>query len=338
MADPFDVLRLPVVPLSPRAEFAGDLRRRVARELDPTLERAGERATVSAYLCVSGALAAIDFYKAVFGAVEEFPPLVGPDGRVGHCELRIGESTFAIADEYPEEGARSPLLMGGTSVQLRLQVPDADAVFDRAVAAGAEVLRPVAVQPYGERAGKIRDPFGHNWFITTVVEQLSVADVAMRFEDQGYELRTTGTPGGEPAEPSGTSGHEPHEPHEPHEHAAPLGPHDAGQIFYFTFGVADGDRARRFFGRLFDWEIQPGSMPGGYHVANLTPPGGLHGGEPEPRLSLYFRVDDIQAAVARVRELGGQADEPVLYASGWSASCRDDQGLEFHLSEAAPGY
>ncbi len=282
------------------------------------------------YLCAQDALRAIEFYKTVFGAVEEFPPLVGPDGKVGHSELRVGQSKFAVADEYPEEGVLSPLTLGGTPVQLTLHVPDVDVVFARAVAAGATVVRPVSEQPYGERAGKIRDPFGHNWFISTVIEDLEPTEIAERFSGQGYELQTSdessvGGDGG--ADPSGPTGP-----------TRPLGPTDTGQLFYFTFGVADGNRARDFFAGLFGWEIRDGHMPGAFHIANPTPPGGIAPGAAAPTIDLYFRVDDIQAAVSRVRQLGGQADEPVLYASGWSATCHDDQGLAFYLSEPAPGY
>lgn len=118
------------------------------------------------YLCAADAARAIEFYKEVFGASEEAVPMVMPDGRIGHAELRIADSVFMIADEWPAEDVRSPLALGGTSVQLTVYVDDVDAVFARAVAAGAHVWRPVA-EAHGERVGKVRDPFGHNWFIAT---------------------------------------------------------------------------------------------------------------------------------------------------------------------------
>src|SRR5262249_25130571 len=136
--------------------------------------------TVTPYLCARDAAAAIRYYKDVFGARELGETFVGPDGRVGHAELQIGTSTFMIADEYPDGGVLSAATLGGPCVQLGLQVEDVDAVFERAVAAGAEVLRPVSLQFYGERAGKIRDPFGHNWFITTPVETVSREEMAKR--------------------------------------------------------------------------------------------------------------------------------------------------------------
>lgn len=344
--DPLDALRLPARPLAPRPAFALELRDRIASRLageSPTIEAGPGRRhvpvsvggettmTVTPYLSAADALAAIAFYQDVFGAELAFPPFIGPDGRVGHSELRIGGTTIMLASTYPEELVIDPLEVGGTTVQLRLEVPDADAVFDRAVQAGATALRPVSDQPYGERAGKIRDPFGHNWFISTVVEQLSAEELNQRLEPLGFVPADAGDPGEAAADPSvAVAG-----PHQPDRR---LGPTDPGQLFYFTFEVADGARAEAFFRHLFDWEIMAGSQPGGYHIANPTPPGGIAGGAAQTGVTLYFRVADIQAAVARVRQLGGQADDPVLWASGWSAACRDDQGTPFTLSEPAEGY
>jgi uncharacterized glyoxalase superfamily protein PhnB len=288
--------------------------------------------TVTPYLCAADALGAIAFYQEVFGAELAFPPFIGPDGRVGHSELRIGGSTIMLASTYPEELVIDPLESGGTTVQLRLEVPDVDAVFDRAVQAGATVLRPVSDQAYGDRAGKIRDPFGHNWFIATPVEQLSAEELNRRLEPMGFAPAGSETTRDEPAADALAATGGPHHPDRR------LGPTDPGQLFYFTFDVVDGARAEAFFGRLFDWEIMAGSQPGGYHIANPTPPGGIAGGAGQAGVTLYFRVADIQAAVARVRELGGEADDPVLWTSGWSAACRDDQGTPFTLSEPAEGY
>jgi len=178
--DPLDALRLPSRPLAPRPAFAAELRSRIEREL------LGPAAAVTPYLCAADALAAIEFYQQVFGAELTMGPLIGPDGRVGHSELRIGGSTVMLASTYPEELVIDPLEAGGTTVQLRLQVPDVDAVFARAVEAGATVLRDVADQPYGDRAGKIRDPFGHNWFIATVVEDLSAQQLNERMAPLGF--------------------------------------------------------------------------------------------------------------------------------------------------------
>ena len=112
---------------------------------------------VSPYLIVDGAAAAIDFYASVLGATERMR-MGGPDGKVGHAELELGQSVIMLADEHPEVGALGPKTVGGTPVSLHVYVEDVDSVFERAIAAGAEVLRPVEDQFYGDRLGasKIR--------------------------------------------------------------------------------------------------------------------------------------------------------------------------------------
>jgi len=135
--------------------------------------------TATAYLIVNGAARAIDFYKQAFGATEGIR-LAGPNGKVGHAEIKIGDSHIMLADEFPECDARSPQAFGGSPVSLLLYFEDADAVTARAVSAGAKVLRPVQDQFYGDRAGTIVDPFGHKWTIATHKEDLSVEEVQKR--------------------------------------------------------------------------------------------------------------------------------------------------------------
>lgn len=106
---------------------------------------------------------------------------------------------------------------------------------------------------------------------------------------------------------------------------------------YFTIPVADVERARRFYGGLFGWQFAADADERYAHVTNTTPPGGLNRGEAAPP-QVWFRVGDIRAAVARLRQLGGHAEEPQESPSGWSAACRDDQGSRFNLWQAAPGY
>lgn len=109
-----------------------------------------------------------------------------------------------------------------------------------------------------------------------------------------------------------------------------------GEIVYFTIGVPDAGRAQAFYGGLLDWRFEPGSVPDGYQIPDAKPPGGLHGGTDARGVQVYFAVEDIDAAVARVRELGGEADEPEHGGHGAYASCRDDQGVRFSLY-VAPG-
>ena len=122
-------------------------------------------------LAVNGAAAAIDFYCQVFGAVERVR-MQAPDGRIGHAELLFGDSVLMLADEFPEVGNLSPESVGGTPVTLLTYVEDVDAVFQRALDAGAKQLRPVQDQFYGDRSGGFQDPFGHRWFVATHIEDV----------------------------------------------------------------------------------------------------------------------------------------------------------------------
>jgi PhnB protein len=131
------------------------------------------------YLCVNGASAAIDFYRAVFGATERMR-MAEPDGRLGHAELEIGRGVIMLSDEFPDLGVRAPKTIGGTPVTISLYVENVDDVFTRAVDAGAIALRPVTDQFYGDRAGQFEDPFGHRWSVATRIEDLSPHDMAER--------------------------------------------------------------------------------------------------------------------------------------------------------------
>lgn len=135
---------------------------------------------LSPYLIVRNAESAIRFYVEAFGATEKMR-LTSPDGTIGHAELAIGNSFFMLADEHPDFGAVGPATLGGSPVQLHLRVDDVDAVVNRAVAAGAVILRKVEDQFHGNRSGMIADPFGHCWFVLTAIEQLSEAEVERRW-------------------------------------------------------------------------------------------------------------------------------------------------------------
>jgi PhnB protein len=131
------------------------------------------------YLTIDGAAAAIDFYKDVLGATER-TRMDGPDGRVGHAELNIGDSVVMLADESPDMGNRGPQTLGGTPVLLMVYVENVDAVFDKAVSKGAKPTRPVENQFYGDRAGQFEDPFGHMWFVASHVEDVSPEEMEKR--------------------------------------------------------------------------------------------------------------------------------------------------------------
>ncbi len=142
--------------------------------------------TLTPYLGVDGAADAIAFYIEAFGAKERMR-MDGPDGKVGHAELEIGDGLVMLADEHPEMDVFGPKSIGGTPVTVSMYVEDVDAVVERAVAAGATVLRPVEDQFYGDRLGQIEDPFGHRWAIATHIEDVSPEEMGRRAAAMGGE-------------------------------------------------------------------------------------------------------------------------------------------------------
>ena len=138
--------------------------------------------TLVPYLIVRDAKAAIAFYVAAFGASEDYRLLDPTDGRVGHAELRLGDSALYLADEYPDFGALGPVAVGGTPVRLHLPVADVDAVTAKAVAAGAILLRAPKDEFHGNRQSQVADPFGHVWFLSSEFERVSPAEMQRRFD------------------------------------------------------------------------------------------------------------------------------------------------------------
>ena len=135
--------------------------------------------TLTPYLIFNGAGDAIAFYDKALGA-EEIMRLADPSGTVHHAEIRIGDSRIMLADEHPEVLALSPKTIGGSPVSIHLYVADVDAAVQRAVAAGAKLVRPVTDQFYGDRVGGIEDPFGYRWFIATHKEDLTMDEIRQR--------------------------------------------------------------------------------------------------------------------------------------------------------------
>jgi uncharacterized glyoxalase superfamily protein PhnB len=308
MTDPFESLAEPPVPLAPRPEFAARLRTRIVDALGLTPKPPQQGAAMpevreytparlralTPYLSCKDAAAAIAWYQDVFDAQMVGEPIIMGDGRVGHCELRVGDSVFMLAGEFPEEQHLSPETLGGSTVGLMVHVPDSDATYARAVERGATALRPIAVN-YGARQGTLRDPFGHRWLVATAVE---TDDVPIE-DAPGRRL---------------------------------------GDIGYLTLAVPSGTRARAFYEQVFGWRVEAGHDADSFHVASITPPSGIHGGEDTPEFRIYFRVDDIEATAQRVRAAGGEVLSIDQYESGGSAQCRDDQGLRFELFRPRPGY
>jgi PhnB protein len=137
---------------------------------------------VTPYLIVDGGNAAIDFYASVLGATERMR-MSGPDGKVGHAEIEIGDSVIMLADEHPEMDALGPKTVGGTPVSIHVYVEDADGAFERAIEAGAKALRAVEDKFYGDRSGSFEDPFGHHWHVATHVEDVPPDEMAKRAAD-----------------------------------------------------------------------------------------------------------------------------------------------------------
>jgi PhnB protein len=135
--------------------------------------------TVSPYLAVDDAERAIEYYKKAFGA-EETVRMNAPDGRIGHAELKIGESHLMLSDPFPESSTKPPTELGGTSVSVFMYVEDVDAVVQKAVDQGATVTMEVEDQFWGDRFGSITDPFGHNWSIATHIEDLTPEEIEER--------------------------------------------------------------------------------------------------------------------------------------------------------------
>lgn len=137
--------------------------------------------SVTPYLALRNTLAAIDFYRRAFGA-ELLMKLEMPDGKIAHAEIRIGNSVLMMSEESEQWGNLSPLTLGNSPVFLMIYVPDVDAAFARAIAAGATQVRPVEDQFYGDRAGTLKDPFGYQWTLATHVENVSTEEAQRRME------------------------------------------------------------------------------------------------------------------------------------------------------------
>ncbi len=137
--------------------------------------------SVTPYLIIKGATEAIDFYKKAFGATELFR-MPAPGGKIGHAEIKIGDSPIMLADESPEMGYKSPQSLGGSPISIMIYVADVDTVFKQAIAAGGKEQRPVKDQFYGDRSGTLEDPFGHVWHVATHKEDVSPEEMERRMK------------------------------------------------------------------------------------------------------------------------------------------------------------
>lgn len=134
------------------------------------------------YLRLRGGAAAIEFYRKAFGATELLR-LTEPGGRIGHAEIKIGGTVLMLSDEYPDHGIQGPATLGGTTFAMHLHCSNVDALIERAVQAGATLVRPAEDQFYGERSGMVRDPFGHEWLLGHSIEQVSPDEMQRRYAE-----------------------------------------------------------------------------------------------------------------------------------------------------------
>jgi PhnB protein len=146
--------------------------------------------TVTPYLVVNNAAGAIDFYKRAFGA-QEINRMAGPQGKIAHAELKIGDSIVMLSDEMPGTGMRSPQSLGGTAVGIFLYVKDVDSAFKQATSAGAKVETPLADMFWGDRYGKLGDPYGHSWSMATHKEDVAPEEMSRRMQEQMAKMSQT---------------------------------------------------------------------------------------------------------------------------------------------------
>ncbi len=139
--------------------------------------------SVTPYLIISGATEAIEYYKKAFGATE-LMRMPAPGGKIGHAEIKIGDSPIMLADEFSEMGYKSPQSLGGSPVSIMIYVEDVDTMFTQAIAAGGKEQRPVKDQFYGDRMGTLQDPFGHVWHVATHTQDVSPEEMKRRMKVQ----------------------------------------------------------------------------------------------------------------------------------------------------------
>ena len=146
------------------------------------------RQSVTPSLVCTPCADAIEFYRRAFGAEEIGSRMTGPDGKVGHAEIRIGDSIVMLGDEWPGGPTQAPTSLGGSTAALFIYTDDVDTLWQRALEAGAEEVYPLEMQFYGDKSGRVRDPFGHTWGLGQRVEEVSEEEMERRmaafYEDQ----------------------------------------------------------------------------------------------------------------------------------------------------------
>ncbi len=297
MTDPFDALREPVVPVAPDPAFAARLRDRLTRAVfdqgetmavQPTRREPAWPPSLTPYIVVSDARAALAWYEEVLGAERRGDPHVNADGTIGHMEVALGDAVLMFAeasDLYPDTPVSAPAAPTTFSHTLHLEVKNVDETFVLAQRRGAHVERPPADEPYG-RGAVIVDPFGHRWMLLQRPARATRAR-------QGDAVRV-------------------------------------------SMATPDPTGAKEFYERVLEVPFEPGTAPGSWRTEETRP--ALSMWSPHdmaPEVQLCYRVDDIEAAVARVRAAGGEAQAPTRQPWGLMSDCVDDQGRNFQLWQPA---
>jgi PhnB protein len=278
------------------------------------------------YLIAADGAEAIDFYKEVFDA-KELMRLADPDGRIAHAELKIGDSVIMLSSEAPQFGRRGPEAFGGTPVKIHLYINDVDAVTNRAIAAGARVVRPVEDQFYGDRAGQLRDPFGHVWIVSTHIEDLTPEEIERRtaaYVNRTEETaRTEQEPAATPWRRKGFTSVTPY-----------LAVHKAAELIDFLKQVFDATETFR----------QPGSsgiMHAELRIGNSMV---MLGGSPdmpypETPAALHCFVDDVDTVYRRALAAGASSlHEPTDQEYGErGGSVKDAFGNHWYLATPLAG-
>lgn len=306
----------------------GDFKARLRAELDRRATMAASAKSMSqvsqaavSYLAVRNASAAIEFYRKAFGATEILR-LTDPDGRIAHAEIRIGNSSIYLADEIPGWQNPSPHTLGGSAVTIVLNVADVDTVVRQAVEAGAELLAPVADQFYGERSGKLTDPFGHVWRVSTRIEDLSNQEMRRRFDGLMNEAAQTA----KPVVPIREGFHS----------VTPyLIVSAAGQLVDFT-KEAFGAQERFRVNRPGEQAIMHTEVKIGDSIIELS-----DGNDefPPATMTLLLRVSDVDAVYNRAVQAGATPFQPVTdhdYGSR-GGSVKDLCGNTWHIFTPVPG-
>jgi len=275
--------------------------------------------SMSFYICIAGASAALDFYREAFGA-KELMRLTEPDGKIGHAEIQIGDAVLSISDEYPDYGVLSPKTIGGSSVKIHLNVTDVDAFAERAIKAGATLVRPIEDQFYGDRSGQIADPFGYTWIVATHLRDVPVEEMQKEVEKFAEERS---------AKKSYEAGINEPEMRRENRHAVTpyITVHNPAELIDFvtqSFGAIEHFRATGSAGGMHA-EVSIGD--------SIVMIGGAEHIEPMPT-AIHLYVPDVDQAYERALSAGAKSLMPVVdqpYGER-SGGVEDSQGNRWYIA------